>query len=330
MRAQILTGFGGPEKFQLADVPKPALKPGTVLIRIAATSVNPIDTKIREGLPIGPALPAILGADLAGTVEEVAPDVLDFQPGDQVFGCAGGVRGHGGTLADHIVADARLIAPKPRNLSMHQAAALPLVSITAWDALERVGLQAADHMLVHGGAGGVGHVAIQLAKAKGARVAATVGSAEAAAIARDLGADEVVNYRDEPVPAYLDRLTRGRGFDVVFDTVGGANLANSFAAAASNGRVATTNARTTADLAPMHAKALSLHVVFMLLPMLEGPGRERHGQILREIAILADNGQLRPLIDPTPFTLETAADAHRHLASGQARGKVVIDIQSEI
>ncbi|PKU26139.1 zinc-dependent alcohol dehydrogenase family protein [Telmatospirillum siberiense] len=329
MRAQILTGHGGPENFKLTDVAKPALKPGTVLLRIHAASVNPIDIKIREGLPIGPDLPAILGADLAGTVEAVAPDVQGFRPGDQVFGCAGGVRGHGGTLADYIVADARLVAHKPRTLSMREAAALPLVSITAWEGLERTALAAADHVLIHGGTGGVGHVAVQLAKARGARVAASVSSAEAAAIARDLGADDTINFREEEVASYVRRLTGGRGFDLVFDTVGGANLANSFAAAASHGRIATTNARTTADLAPLHAKALSLHVVFMLLPMLEGTGREAHGDILRRVAALADEGRLRPLIDPARFTLETAADAHRHLGSGKARGKVVIDIQPE-
>ncbi len=112
----------------------------------------------------------------------------------------------------------------------------------------------------------------------------------------------------------------------LFDTIGGGNLANSFQASALHGRVATTNGRTTADLGPMHGKGLSLHVVFMLLPMLEGSGRDRHGRILRDIASLVDGGRLRPLIDPHPFTLDGLADAHRHLGSGAARGKVVIDI----
>ncbi|WP_306591270.1 zinc-dependent alcohol dehydrogenase family protein [Geothrix sp. 21YS21S-4] len=325
MRAQVLTEFGGPERLELRDVPRPEVRPGTVLVRIAAAAVNQVDLKIREGLPIGPALPAILGADLAGTVEAVGDGVTDLRPGDEVYGCAGGVRGHGGTLAEWIVADARLVAPKPQSLSMRDAAALPLVAITAWEALERAQVSARDHVLVHGGAGGVGHVGVQLAKARGARVAATVG-AEDADVVRELGADEAVLFREEAVADYVGRLTQGRGFDVVFDTIGGPNLAPSFAAAASGGRVATTNARTTADLSPLHAKALSLHVVFMLLPMLEGPGREAHGRILREVAALVDAGRLRPLVDPARFTLETAPDAHRHLASGAARGKVVVEI----
>jgi NADPH2:quinone reductase len=326
MRAQILTAFGGPENFRLTDIPKPEIRPGMVLIRLAATSVNPVDLKIRGGLPIGPDLPAVLGADLAGVVEAVGAGVLDFAPGDEVYGCAGGVKGQGGALADYMLADARLIAPKPATLSMREAAALPLVAITAWDALERSALSASSHILVHGGVGGVGHVAIQLAKAIGARVATTVSSAEAGVVARGLGADEIINYRDETVQAYVDRLTAGRGFDVVFDTIGGDNLQASFAAATHGGQIATTSARSTQDLGPLHAKALSFHAVFMLLPMLRGPGRDRHGRILRSVAKLAEAGTLRPLLDNSHFTLETAPDAHRRLESGKAQGKVVIDI----
>jgi NADPH2:quinone reductase len=326
MRAQLLTAFGGPENFKLTDISKPKIQPGMVLVRMVATSVNQIDTKIRGGLPIGPDLPAVLGADVAGIVEEVGPGVLDFKPGDEVYGCAGGVKGQGGTLAEYILADARLLAPKPYTLSMREAAALPLVAITAWEALERTAASASDHILVHGGVGGVGHIAVQLAKAIGARVATTIASTDTAALARRLGADEIINYREEQVVPYVERLTAGRGFDVVIDTIGGTNLQTSFAAAAESGRVATTNARTCQDLGALHAKALSLHVVFMLLPMLRGPGRDRHGRILRSVARLVEEGKLRPLIDNNHFTLETAPDAHRLIESGQARGKIVIDI----
>jgi NADPH2:quinone reductase len=326
MRAQVLTAWGGPENFKLTDIRKPEVRPGTVLVRIAAASINQIDAKIREGLPIGPNLPAVLGADLAGVVEDVGAGVLDFLPGDAVYGCAGGVKGQGGTLAEYIVADACLLAPKPTKLSMREAAALPLVSITAWEALECAKLSPLDHILVHGGVGGVGHIAVQLAKSIGARVATTVDSVEAAALATSLGAKETINYRDEKVEAYVERLTAGHGFDVVFDTIGGDNLQASFAAAAESGRIATTNARTTQDLGPLHAKALSLHVIFMLLPMLRGRGRDRHGRILRSVARLADAGRLRPLLDDSHFTLETVPDAHRWIESGKARGKIVIDI----
>ena len=141
-----------------------------------------------------------------------------------------------------MVADARLLAPKPRNLTMREAAALPLVSITAWDAWTDA-LSASDHILIHGGVGGVGHVAVQLAKSIGARVATTVPTAAAAALARSLGAEEAIKFREEAVAAYVDRVTAGRGFDVVFDTIGGDSLKNSFAATAYEGRVSTTEAR---------------------------------------------------------------------------------------
>lgn len=169
-------------------------------------------------------------------------------------------------------------------------------------------------------------MAVQLAKSTGARIATTIPTADAAALARSLGADEAINFREETVAGYVDRITAGHGFDVVFDTIGGDNLRNSFAATAYEGRVVTTNARTTQDLSLLQAKALSLYVVFMLLPMLRGTGRERHGLILRKIARLVEEKKVRPLLDESCFTLETAPDAYRRLVSGKARGKVVIDI----
>lgn len=326
MRAQLLTAFGGPENFRLIDMDKPKAGPGQVLIKVAATSVNPIDTKIRAGLPVGPALPAILGADVAGVIEAVGPGVDGFAPGEAVYGCAGGVRGQGGALAEYMLADARLLSPKPRSLSMRQAAALPLVSLTAWNALERCDLSHGQSVLIHGGVGGVGHVAVQIARAIGAIISTTVADDRAALLARELGACNTIKFREEQVEDYVTRLTGGQGFDVVFDTIGGDNLPKSFMAVTASGQVATTNARTTQDLGALHAKGLSLHVVFTLLPMLTGKGLERQGQVLGEITDLVETGNLRPLIDPAHFTLETAPDAHRLLESGQALGKIVIDI----
>jgi NADPH2:quinone reductase len=330
VRAQLLKQFSGPENFELVDIPKPRVRPGMVLVRVAATSVNQVDAKILGDLPIGPDLPAVLGSDVAGTIEAIGAGVIGFSRGDEVYGCAGGVKGRGGALAEYIVADARLLAPKPRNLTMREAAALPLVAITAWDALERSGLTASDHILIHGGVGGVGHIAVQLAKSIGARVATTVPTAVAAALARTLAADETINFREEAVTAYVDRVTAGRGFDVVFDTIGGDNLRNSFAATAYEGRVATTNARTTLDLSSVHAKGLSLHVVFMLLPMLRGAGRERHGLILRNLARLVEENKLRPLLDQSRFMLETAPDAYCRLASGKTQGRSSLTSQQRV
>jgi NADPH2:quinone reductase len=168
-------------------------------------------------------------------------------------------------------------------------------------------------------------VAVQLAKSCGARVAATVSSAAKAELARSLGADEIINYREEKPEEYVARLTGGRGFDVVFDTVGGANLDASFLAAGAGGVVVSTNTRSTHDLSLLHAKALTLSVVFMLLPLVTGQGRERHGEIMARAAALAHGGKLRPHLDRT-FPLEDIAKAHDFLDSGRAAGKVVIEV----
>jgi NADPH2:quinone reductase len=327
MKAQLLQTYGDTPDFRLGDIDVPAIKPGHVLVRVAATSVNPIDIKIRKMRPpFAPALPAILGMDVAGTVETVGEGVTGFRPGDEVFGCAGGLADMPGALAEYMLADARLLALKPANLTMAQAAALPLVTITAWDALfDRARIKAGQFVLIHAGMGGVGHVAVQLAKSCGARVATTVSSADKAILARSLGADEIINYREEKPEEYLARLTGGRGFDVVFDTVGGPNLDASFLAAGPGGTVISTNTRSTHDLSLLHAKALTLSVAFMLLPLITGQGRDRHGEIMARAAALAQSGKLRPHLDRT-FPLEDAAKAHDFVDSGRAVGKVVIQV----
>ena len=186
-----------------------------------------------------------------------------------------------------------------------------------------------DHVLIHGGAGGVGHIAIQLAKAQGARVAATISSAAKADIARRMGADETINYREESVEDYVQRLTSGRGFDVVFDATGGSDIATSFAGARVNGQVATIVSQYEADLTPMHTKSLTLHTIFMLTSMLHGVHPQHHGEILTKAAALATTDQLKPLLDERRFTLGDVAAAHSHLEAGAAVGKIVIDIADE-
>jgi len=328
MRAQIIEAFGETDVFRLTSRPEPTPAPGEVVVAMAATSVNPVDYKLRRfGPSIAPALPAVLGCDVAGTVVAVGAGVADFKIGDEVYGCAGGVAGvSGGSYADRIAADARLLAHKPLNLALREAAALPLVTITAWEGLDRASVGEGTSVLIHGGAGGVGHIAIQLAKARGATVSATVSSDEKALIAKRLGADHLINYRQEDVADYVARLTGGRGFDVVFDATGGDDIAASFAAARLNGHVVTIVSQYEADLAPMHGKGLSLHVVFMLIPMLNDIGREAHGRLLRAAAALAEAGKLRPLIDPERFTLEGLPRAHEKAEAGRALGKIVVDI----
>lgn len=355
MKAIILQNYGSPDVLQPGELPTPAPERGEVLIRVRASSVNPVDTKLRAGMPISPQPPAVLHGDVAGVIEAVGEGVFAFRPGDEVFGCAGGIRAGdaniNGALAEFMTADARLLARKPRSLSFEEAAALPLVSITAWEALyhrcalrERVrairgpaGPAPADaapvqqgggdavQILVHAGTGGVGHVAVQLARAAGAQVFATVSNGVKAATAQALGAHVAINYKELAVEDYVREYSRdGRGFDLVFDTVGGTNLDASFAAARPGGTVAAIAARSTHDLSPMHMKDLSLHVIFMLRPLLSGEGRERHGNILREIAAMVYEDRLRPLLHEHVFAFEEAAEAHRLLESGGATGKIVL------
>ncbi len=175
MKAIVLHEHGGPELFRVEEVANPELRSGHILIKVAASSVNPVDFKIRQGLiPIGPDLPGILHGDMAGVVEEVDEEVDGFVPGDEVYGCVGGFKDLPGVLADYALADARLLAKKPADLSMTEAAALPLVTITAWNALmDRAKVSKGQKVLVHAAAGGVGHVGLQLAKASGAEVHVT-------------------------------------------------------------------------------------------------------------------------------------------------------------
>lgn len=328
MKALVLTQFGAPDHFELRDVPEPTPGPGQVLIRVHAAGVNPVDYKLRRGgSPIAPELPAILGMDVAGTVEEVGEGVTGFRPGDAVYGCAGGLLDLPGSMAERMTADARLLAPKPEQLSFREAAALPLVSITAWEGLiDRVRALDGRRVLVYGGTGGVGHLALQLAKAQGAWVAATASSETKAKIARDLGADATIDYRRENPEDFVERLTDGAGFEVVYDAVGGDNLDRAFEAAGLNAEVVSIVTRQSYDLGPAMGKGLTLHIVFMLLPMIHDVGRAHHGEILRGINELVAAGKLRPLLDERRFTLAEGADAHRHLETGAAVGKVVIEV----
>lgn len=329
MKAMILEEYGSAAAFRLDEMPKPSAPAGNVLVRVAATSVNTVDTMIRqlgqEQLPLSPDLPAVLGMDFAGTVEAVGEGVTQFKPGDEVYGCAGGLADLPGALAEYMVADARLIAHKPKSLTMRQAAALPLVGITAFEGLQRALVHAGQKVLVHGGTGGVGHVAVQLAKHFATDVFATVSGSNQMEIVEAYGAT-AINYKTEEVADYVTRHTDGAGFDVVYDSVGGANMANSFAAAALNGHVVTTVSMLELDLTPAHFKGLSIHVVFMLIPMLHNFKRSEHGHILARLGEIVDAGGLTPLLDEKRFGFADVDAAYDRLTSGQAVGKVVIEM----
>jgi NADPH2:quinone reductase len=299
-------------------------------VRIKAAGINPIDTKLRKrGLFFPDALPSVLGCDGAGEVVECGSAVSRFMPGDAVWFCHGGLGGAQGNYAQYTVLDEQEARPKPASLSFTQAAAAPLVLLTAWEALfDRARLEADATVLVHAGAGGVGHVAIQLAAQAGARVIATVGSGDKAAFARHLGAEEVVLYRHNDFVEAVHDWTGGRGVDVTLDTVGDDVFRRSIEATAHYGDLVTL-LDPGQDVSWKEARNRNLRIGFelMLTPMLrELPeARQRQGDILDRCAGRCDAGDLKIFVQRT-FTLDQAAEAHRLIEDGHVQGKLVLDI----
>jgi len=326
IRALILDDYAN-NSFREAQIERPEPKANEVLVRIFASGVNPIDYKIRTGnAPYAmPELPAILGTDMAGVVEAIGTNVKRLAVGDEVYGLVGGVRGLQGSLAEYVAVDSDLLALKPKNLSFREAAAIPLVFLTAWEGLvDRAQLKTGQKVLVHGGAGGVGHMAVQIARALGADVFATV-SKEKSSIVEGYGAT-AIDYRSVSVGQYMKQHTNDEGFDVIYDTVGGQCLDDSFSAVRHYGHIASCAAFSAHNLATGSLRCSTLSGIFVLLPMLTGNGRAHHGDILAEATRLVEQGEVKPLLDPRRYTLSEARLAHDAVEQGTACGKVVIDV----
>jgi NADPH2:quinone reductase len=331
MKAILMTAAGTADVLQLADIDEPQItSPTQIKVQLKAAGVNPVDSKIRSrGLFFPGALPAILGCDGAGVVVETGDRVTRFMPGDDVWFCNGGLGGAQGNYAEYTVLDEKEAEMKPRRISYEEAASLPLVSITAWEALfDRAGLKAGQTVLIHAGAGGVGHVAIQLAKSAGARVATTVSSEEKARFVKQLGADKVINYRDSDFVEEVLAWTGGDGADVVLESVGPEVFQRSLSAAKVYGHVNTLLDPGT-DISWQEARNRNLSISFtlMLTPMLmELPeARRRQGKILHRCAKLITDFKLKPAVaDVLP--LRDAAVAHRMIEEGHTQGKIVLSI----
>jgi len=329
VKAVLMNAPGEPAVLQMGTVPTPTIQQDTELrVRLKAAGVNPIDTKLRQrGTFFPDRLPAILGCDGAGIVEAVGAAVKQFQPGDEVYFCNGGLGGHPGNYAEWAIVDARFAARKPTTLSFAAAAAAPLVLITAWEALyDRGNLQSGQRVLIHAGAGGVGHVAVQLARLRGAIVSTTVSNDTKAAFVQTLGASHIINYKETDVAQAAMDWTHGQGVDLTFDTVGGAVLSQSFAATKMYGDIVTIlepDPTTNWKLARTRNQRLGFEL--MLLPMLQGlvEAQQAQANILQQCAQLIDSGQLQIHVSQT-FPLADAAAAHRALASGSTTGKLVL------
>jgi NADPH2:quinone reductase len=312
----------------MVDIPAPVAGDDEIRLRLHAAGVNPIDTKLRSrGVFFENALPVVLGCDGAGTVESIGKRVTRLQPGDEVWWCHGGLGREQGNYAQYTVVNERIARKKPPSLSFEQAAAAPLILITAWEALfDRARLEPGQTVLVHGGAGGVGHVAIQLAKNAGAKVCTTVGSEANTDFAVSLGADQTIDYRQENfVDAVLD-WTQGRGVDVALDIMGGRVFQDTIGAMAHYGSLITLLDPGT-DIAWNEARKRNLRIGFelMLTPMLEQlpAARAHQGEILDQCAALADAGKLKIEVTQS-LPLEQAASAHQRIESGHTRGKLVL------
>ncbi|MFN4279372.1 zinc-dependent alcohol dehydrogenase family protein [Thermosynechococcus sp.] len=335
MKAIAITEFGDPDVLVLREVPEPEIQAADeVKIQLRAASVNPIDTKLRQrGTFFPERRPAILGCDGAGVVVAVGAAVQRFKVGDEVYFCYGGLGDRGGCYAEYTVVPEVAVAHKPQSLSFIQAAALPLAVITAWEALgDRGGvpplniLSTAKTVLIHAGAGGVGHLAIQLARRSGAAVATTISSPAKARFAEGLGATLAINYTTTDwVQAVLD-WTGGKGVDFALDTVGGPTFAETFKAARPYGTLATL-LEPAADTPWKIARQrnLLIQLTLMLTPQLMGlrDALAHQGKILEQVATLVDRGELQVVVDKT-FPLGAAADAHRYLSQRLVQGKVVL------
>ena len=327
MTAYAIEEYGDPDVFEETTVEVPEPGPDEIRVEVAATSLNPVDYKIRRGdLPdFAPAFPARLHCDVAGVVDAVGEDVDAFAEGDEVYGMPGGA-GRQGALADYAVGHAGTFAHAPESIPLRDSAALPVVALTAWEMLaDKTTVDIGDEVLVYGGTGGVGHVGVQLADWFGADVTATASSEEKGELAEELGADATVNYTETDVQTYVDEHASAGGFDIVFDPVGDEHLETAFEAVRPYGTVVTTesSAAQELDLAPMHANSLELGVVLVILPVLLGDRQERIGEELETIAKLVDKDALEPYIDDR-FPFDEVAAAHERGEAGDCVGKLLL------
>lgn len=332
MKAFLIDRYGKKETGHIDDVPTPALRDDDVLIRVHAASVNALDPKIRRGefkviLPY--RLPLILGNDLAGTVERVGAGVSQFKPGDEVYARPDDDRI--GTFAEFIAVSAASVALKPHNVTMVEAASLPLVALTAWQALvETAQLKPGQKVFIQAGSGGVGTVAIQLAKHLGAFVATTTSTPNVAWV-NDLGADVVIDYRQQ------DFATALRDYDVVLNSLGKDELERSLQILKPGGHLISISGPPTPTFATARGLAWPLKQVMRLLSRGIRSKAKRKGVTysfifmradgaqLGTITSLVESGAIVPVIDRV-FPFEDTQGALAHVESGRAKGKVVVEL----
>jgi NADPH:quinone reductase len=329
MKAHVINQFGkSQDTFQeVNSLSIPIPSDTEIQVEVFATSVNDLDTKIRNGdlSFIAPEFPAVLHGDVAGVVTEIGKNVTKFKKGDKVFGFIGGIKGYSGSLSEFIVADEKFFSKAHKSLSYAELGSLPLVGITAYEAvIERGKVKKNQKVLIYGATGGVGHLAVQLAKLSEAQVFAVVINQEQAKIAKKLGADETIVFNEKEVKDYVQEYTNGLGFDLVIDTVGLQNFFIALEAVRAGGEVINTFAYITADLGAAQMKGVSLHFIAMLIPLFTNINKEKYGAILSEYAQWLENGKVRVLIDEKTFSFNQVGLAHQYYESKNAKGKIAL------
>ncbi|MEN9596865.1 MAG: hypothetical protein RL236_1299 [Pseudomonadota bacterium] len=330
MKAILMTAIGGSNVLIEQEIAEPTLATSTeIKVHLHAAGVNPVDAKIRKSGLFYPnaKLPAVLGCDGAGEIVAIGTDVTDFKIGDKVWFCNGGLGREQGNYAEFTTIDQRWASLMP-NVNYQTAAAAPLALITAWGALfERGLLQSGETILIHAGAGGVGHVAIQLAKIAGAKVITTVSSNAKADFVKSLGADEIIFYNQTDVAAEVNRLTENRGVDLVFDTVGADVFKASIACTAHFGRIVTLLDASNLDLNEARMRNLSIGFELMLTPMLRDLDleRDKHVSLLKKCANFIDMEKLNIHVSHI-LSLTEAKNAHDLIETGNTMGKLVLSI----
>jgi NADPH:quinone reductase len=333
MKAIMLTAAGGVENLVLSEISKPTIQNSKqLLIKLHVAGLNPVDYKLRGKGGFKPEkLPIILGCDGAGIVESIGDEVSRFKVGDEVYFWHGGLGlDDQGNYAEYTVIHEEYAAEKPQQFSMQEAAALPLAWVTAWESLvDRVYLKSGETVLIHAAAGGVGHLAVQLAKNLGATVIATVSGEEKTSYVKSLGADHCIDYRKEDFVEATLKLTDGKGVDVVFDTVGGETFCKSFSATKIYGRVVTLLEHScNADTIKVaKQRNLSLAFELMLTPVIFNMHDARINQrkMLEQANEWIKENRLKIRIDQT-FSFEEVAQAHQALETGRTFGKMVLKI----
>jgi NADPH:quinone reductase len=324
MRAMAIRAAGGPENLEPMEVPAPELREHDVLVAVHASSVNPVDLKARRNPGPSRPLPLVLGYDVSGVVVKCGPRATQWKAGDEIYASPSLFRP--GANAELVALDGRTAARRPASVDHASSAVLPLVAQTAWEALHvRARIDPGDTVLIQAGAGGVGHIAVQLAKLHGCRVVTTASRAESIAFCRDvLRADEVIDYKREDVVERVRDMTAGKGLRVVIDTVGGDVFLQSLDCAAINAQVVTILGSNTGDRGQsLLWRNLTVHYEFMAIPAWQEIDPERPGRILAGIARLVDAGSLRPHISAR-FPFSRLADAHRALETGHTIGKIAV------